>query len=43
MVDSSDLIPFDNRELRTLIKRDSELRNLINKIIQPKSSRVTRN
>ncbi len=42
MVNANDLIPFDNRDLRSLIKRDSELRNLINKIIKPKTSRATR-
>ena len=42
MVNENQFYNFNNRELRSLIKKDKELRNLINKIIIPKSSRFTR-
>ena len=42
MVNENQFYNFNNRELRFLIRKDKELRNLINKIIIPKSSRFTR-
>ena len=42
MVNENQFYNFNNRELRTIIKNDKQLRSLVNKIITPKSSRVTR-
>ena len=42
MVNENQVYNFNNRELRTIIKNDKQLRSLVNKIIMPKTSRITR-